>query len=304
MLPTATPGAAEIPPSPVAPSRGPVTRIAPTATALVTVDRLTRAAPPEPRGAAVDAAGNVYVVDTANRLVHKFDPGGAPLWTVGPGEGEAAFAEPVAAAVDPTTGEVVVLDSKLGWLHRFDSAGRPLGRVGGPEARFFQPRGFDIAPDGSIYLADTGGARVARLNARGQIEGQIGAKGTGSGQIQEPTDVAVDRQGNVFVADVANKKVIVFGPDGAPRAEWAIGEATSVVGPHLAPDGQGGVYVSDPATGVVRAYGPRGELVAETGPIEADGVPAPRPVGIKLAGPGVLIVTDIESRRVLRLQLP
>jgi DNA-binding beta-propeller fold protein YncE/4-amino-4-deoxy-L-arabinose transferase-like glycosyltransferase len=304
MLPTSPPKAAEVPPSPVAPARGPVARIAPAVTALVTADRLARGVPAEPRGAAVDAAGNVYVVDTANRLVHKVDPSGALLWTFGPGEGEAAFAEPVAAAVDPQTGDIVILDSKLSWLHRFDSAGKPLGRIGGPQARFFQPRGFDIGPDGSIYLADTGGARVARLNARGEIEGQIGAKGTGSGQIQEPTDVAVDRQGNVFVADVANRKVIVFGPDGAMRAEWAIGEATSVVGPHLAPDGQGGVYVSDPATGVVRAYGPRGELLGETGPIEADGVPAPRPVGVKLAGPGVLIVTDVESRRVLRLQLP
>jgi 4-amino-4-deoxy-L-arabinose transferase-like glycosyltransferase/streptogramin lyase len=292
------------PAAPAAPATSSAQRVNPTVTTIATAERLARGSPPEPRGAAVDAAGNVYVVDTANRLVHKVNPSGALLWTIGPGEGEAAFAEPVAAAVDPKTGDIVILDSKLSWLHRFDSAGKPLGRVGGPQMRFFQPRGFDIAPDGSIYLADTGGARVARLNARGEIEGQIGAKGTGSGQIQEPTDVAVDRQGNVFVADVANRKVIVFGPDGAMRAEWPIGEATSVVGPHLAPDGQGGVYVSDPATGVVRAYGPRGELLAETGALEADGVPAPRPVGIKLAGPGLLIVTDVESRRVLRLQLP
>ena len=285
-------------------ANGPVTRIAPTVTALVTAEHLPRGNPPEPRGAAVDATGNVYVVDTANRLVHKIDPNGALLWTVGPGEGEAAFAEPVAVAVDATTGDVVVLNSKLGWLHRFDAAGQPLGRVGGPQARFFQPRGFDIAPDGSIYLADTGGARVVRLTALGQIVGQIGEKGQATGQIREPTDVAVDRQGNVFVADAANRKVIVYGPDGAMRAEWAIGEATSVVGPHLAPDGQGGVFVSDPTTGAVRAYGPRGELRAETGPLEADGVAAPRPVGIKLAAPGVLIVTDVESRRVLRIQLP
>jgi DNA-binding beta-propeller fold protein YncE/4-amino-4-deoxy-L-arabinose transferase-like glycosyltransferase len=292
------------PAAPAASAAGNAKRISPTVTAIATAERLASGSPPEPRGAAVDAAGNVYVVDTANRVVHKLDPSGATLLTLGPGEGEAAFAEPVAAAIDAATGDLVVLDSRLGWLHRFDASGKPLGRVAGPQARFFQPRGFDIAPDGAIYLADTGGARVLRLNAQGDVEGQIGEKGQGAGQILEPTDVAVDGQGNIFVADVANRKVVAFGADGTMRAEWAIPEANSVVGPHLAPDGRGGVYVSDPATGVVRAYGPSGDLLAETGPLEADGLAAPRPLGVELAAPGVLIVTDVESRRVLRLQLP
>jgi 4-amino-4-deoxy-L-arabinose transferase-like glycosyltransferase/sugar lactone lactonase YvrE len=289
-------------PAPAA-NRGAATVIRPTVATLVTPDRLGPGQPPEPRGVAVDGAGNVYVVDTANKRVSKLDASGQLLFTAGPGEGEAAFVEPVAAAVAPD-GQVVVLDSKTGWLHRFDAAGQPAGRAGGPAARFFQPRGFDIDGAGAVYLADTGNGRVVRLNADGSVEGQFGQKGQAAGQIQEPTDVAVDRQGTVFIADSANRKAVVFAADGTLRAEWAIPDSTSVIGPHLAPDGNGGVYVTDPDGGMIRHYGASGELLAEIGPLEADGVPARRPLAIKLAAPNVLIVSDVESRRVLRVTLP
>lgn len=290
-----------VPPLPTTAAAGP-RQVQPVATMLVPAAGLDGAEKASPRGIALDPAGNLYVVDTTNRLVRKFDPTGKPLWVVGPGQGEASLAEPVAVVV-AGNGEVVVLDSKQGMLHRYDATGKPLGRIGGGEGRFFQPRGFDVDAAGDFYLADTGNGRIAVVNAQGAVTAKIGEQGLDQGQIKEPTDVVVDRYGSVFIADSANKKIVAYAADGSLRAEWPIPNSSSVTGPHLTPDGRGGVYATDPDNGMIWQYGPSGEVLAEFGPLEVDGAEVRRPMGIELAAPDTLIITDLESRRVIKVAL-
>jgi DNA-binding beta-propeller fold protein YncE/4-amino-4-deoxy-L-arabinose transferase-like glycosyltransferase len=291
-----------LPPAPPAPAATAPRPVQPVATTLVPAASLGGAERASPRGVALDAAGNSYVVDTINRQVRAFDPTGAPRWSFGPGAGDEELMEPVAVVV-AGNGEIVVLDSKQGRLHRYDAAGKPLGRIGGTEGRFFQPRGFAMDAGGDFYLADTGNGRIAVVNAQGELTAKIGEQGLGEGQIKEPTDVVIDRYGSVFIADSANKKMVAYAADGSLRAEWPIPTSSSVIGPHLAADGRGGVYVTDPDHGMIRQYGASGEVLAEIGPLEADGEPVRRPMGIVLVAPDTLVVTDLESRRVIKVAL-
>src|SRR5207248_9190531 len=78
----------------------------------------------QPSGIAVDGDGNMYVADTGNARVEKFDSTGKLVASWGGlGDGDTQFQEPVATLID-RDGILVVLDSKTGWLKKFSLDGK------------------------------------------------------------------------------------------------------------------------------------------------------------------------------------
>src|SRR6266545_2777598 len=110
----------------------------------------------DPHHVAVDGAGNIYVADTGNYCIRKITPDGVVSTLAG--NGRNGRADGVGAA-----------------------------------ARFSQPRGLDLAPDGSLLVADTGNAALRRVTMDGQVT-TIGAPGIVSNA------VAVDSDGTVYLA--------------------------------------------------------------------------------------------------------
>lgn len=256
----------------------------------------------EPRGLTSDSAGNVYIIDTIGRQVVKLDGNNSVVWAIESGAGEAELIEPVAAVIDDE-GRLIVLDSRQGWLHRYDRNGRHLGRFGGPALALYQPRGMARDATGQFIIADTGGARVVRLDPQGHIVGQIGTRGSGDGQLLEPVDVVVDENGGLFVADAANSRIVAFGADGVARQQWPIPKSTSVHAPHLALDGRGGLYVSAPEQNTIFHYAADGQLRGEFRPVLADNTASRRPMGLSQLNNQELLVADSGSGRILRLRL-
>lgn len=167
-----------------------------------------------PRAVAVDAAGNVYVVDKYNHRVQKFDSSGGFLGVIG-----HAFQFPQGVAVDPW-GDVYV--SEIGYNHRvekFDSSGSFLGQWGGyghGDGQFDQPRDLAVGPSGSVYVTDSYNHRVQRFDTTGRFFGKWGSYGPGEGQFEYPSGVAVDSSGDVYVADRGGR-VKKFDWIGVPR---------------------------------------------------------------------------------------
>jgi len=249
----------------------------------------------EPRDIAVDKEGNIYVADTGNRRIQKFDSRGEFLlaWN----GGEENFVEPLAVVVT-NQGQVFVLDSEPGWIYRFTADGQPLGRFGGPEGQFFHPRGMAIDAQDNIYIADTGGCRLVKYDTEGNLLTQFGERGNGPGQLLEPSDVAIGPGGDLYVADTANLRVQRWDLFGRYQAEWAIPLANAYNGPHLALAADGSFFVTTPEQHGVRRYSRGGELLGQWGGPEQLRIP----VGLTLDEAGNLYVTDTLNHRVQKFE--
>lgn len=119
-----------------------------------------------------------------------------------------------------------------------------------PGGTFNEPWGIAVAPDGSVYVADTWNHRVQHFSRDGRFLGMIGGGGQGfdSYHFWGPRDVAVDAEGNVLVADTGNKRIVIYSPAGVYRGEIGGQADFSVrldepVG--LAIDSRGALYVAD-----------------------------------------------------------
>jgi DNA-binding beta-propeller fold protein YncE len=216
-----------------------------------------------PRGMAVDAQnGRVYVADSGNRRVVELDlsNGGYVTSYVLP-----QFEEPADVALEPASafglgGTLLVLDATSQSITRIDRAtGEAAALALG--TTFYHPRGLAVDWAGNIVVADTGGARVAVLDATGSFLTQFGGLETGLGQGQPSDVLALGDQIWAIAADHGRLwQLETFGSVGITQ------RASTVNGPQLAalPDGSG-FFMSDPVRRTVLYFAPTGQLLAQLG---------------------------------------
>jgi len=151
-----------------------------------------------------------------------------------------AMRVPALALVPAATGVPVVQPSAEPAPGAAGRGGEPGGRGGPPageggggrgggglpgagaEGETFQ-RPTDVAWDrgGNVYVADGyGNARVAKYEPTGKYIKSWGSRGTAPGQFNVVHGIAIDAQGNVYVADEGNRRVQVFDGNGTFKTQW------------------------------------------------------------------------------------
>jgi sugar lactone lactonase YvrE len=171
---------------------------------------------------AADEEGNLYVSDSYNFRVQKFDSDGEFLLEWGSqGEGDGQFVPPAGGpiAVDPQ-GNVYVSD--FAHVQLFDSDGEFLsafGSLGTGEGEFTGAAQVAWDSLGNLYVADLLNARYQRFDSEGNFLLQWGVSGEGDGEFNWPLYVAVDSQDHVFVTDNTNR-LQVFDTEGNFIASW------------------------------------------------------------------------------------
>lgn len=156
-------------------------------------------------------------------------------------------------AIDP----VVVLDRSGQFVRAWDAA---LGL----------PHGMRLAPDGFLWLTDTGRHRVLKTTLAGRVLLELGTpdvRGTDDRTFNMPTDVAVAVDGSIYVSDgYGNSRIVRFDPEGHYLGAW--GRPGSGPGefdtPHsvaIAPDGL--VWVSDRHNHRIQRFEPDGRYVGD-----------------------------------------
>jgi tripartite motif-containing protein 71 len=212
---------------------------------------------------AFDAQGNLYVTDVGlppyesgssggNNRVQKFSPNGIPLaqWgTLGPGPSQ--FNVPVGIAVNQQ-GDIYVADVANHRVQELSAAGKHLIQwhtVGSGIGEDNTEIGYDLALDasGNVYVSEPhpfgpGNDRIQKFSPTGASLAQWGGSGAGLGQFDNPTGLAVDSSGNVFVVDSGNNRVEELSSTGQYVAQWN-GPGFKFVS-KIALDDHGSVYVS------------------------------------------------------------
>ena len=191
----------------------------------------------EPRGVAVDGAGNLYIADSQNNRIRKVDSTGTITTVAGTGAfgfsgdggpaSEAQLYSPHSVTVDGA-GNLYIADSGNHRIRKVDSrgtittvAGTGFGFSsgdGGPavEARLSYPEGVALDGAGNLYIADSGNSRIRKVDSRGTITtiagtGERGFSGDGGpavrSQLYFPSGVAVDGAGNLYIGDLYNNRI-------------------------------------------------------------------------------------------------
>jgi sugar lactone lactonase YvrE len=199
-------------------------------------------------GVAVDTKGNVYVADYDNHRIRKVTPSGAVTTFAGSGEGfadgdrllDAKFKNPNMLAVD-AGGNVYVNDSGNFRIRRIDTAGKVTTLAGsgeqgyldgiGTEAKFAAPYGIAVDKKDFVYVCDRGADKIRKISPNGIVTTLAGSStgysdGTGSQAIfNNPRGVAVDSNGNVYVADTENHRIRKITPSGVVTTLAGSGKA-------------------------------------------------------------------------------
>jgi DNA-binding beta-propeller fold protein YncE len=168
-----------------------------------------------PTGVAVDAAGNILVVDTDNHRVQIYDPQGKFLSGFGKqGNGNGEFYRPSHIAIDPK-GRIFISDTGNNRIQIFDSKGKYLssvGSVGSKPGLFAEPKGIALDKAGNLWVVDRRNHRLQKFGPDGRFVGVYGKQGADKGQFSFPEDMTFGGSGRLYVTDGMNGRIQVFKP--------------------------------------------------------------------------------------------
>jgi sugar lactone lactonase YvrE len=182
-----------------------------------------------PQGLAVDSTGNIYVADTNNFKIRKITPDGVVSTLAGSTYGfadgigiNASFKHIFGVSVD-STGNVYVADTYNNMIRKITPdgvvstfAGSTPGSTDatGTNAKFNSPNGLAVDSIGNVYVADSGNNKIRKITPDGVVSTLAGSGLRGSedgivtaASFNSPNGVALDSKGNIYVADINNKKI-------------------------------------------------------------------------------------------------
>ena len=289
-----------------------------------------------PSGVAIDAAGNVYVSDQGSQSIRKISPAGVVSTLAGSGApgsangtgAAASFNQPIGVAVD-AAGNVYVGDEGNNLIREISPsavvstlAGGGAGFAtngAGTVASFAHPFGVAVDAAGNVYVADFSSNMIRKINSSDIVSTLAGTGTAGSANtttattttasFNQPSGVAVDATGNVYVADVLNNMIRKISPAGvvstlAGSGTLGLANGTGAAASFYRPagvtvDATGNVYVADEYNSMIRKISSSGVVttLAGSGSLgSTNTIPGPVafnfPTGVAVDVIGIVLVAD------------
>lgn len=226
-----------------------------------------------PSGVGVDAAGNVYIADLGNLAIRKIDIHGAVTTF------DTGINGPTGVAAD-AAGNVYIADNGNSTIIKVTNKGAVSTLAGtqgvrgskdgsGTSAQFNQPQSVAVDSSGNVYVADAGNNLIRKINVQGVVTTIAGNSAAGNqngvgtaASFNRPTGVAVDADGNIYVADSNNNLIRKIATDGKVTTLAGTGiagnlDGTTAVATFNNPQGVavdlvGRIVVADTGNGLIR----------------------------------------------------
>jgi DNA-binding beta-propeller fold protein YncE len=216
------------------------------------------------------------------------------------GTSPGRFHFPRVVVVAPNN-DLIVID-RTGRIQRLAPEGtcRAVWRV--PDATNGTPTGATFDRNGDLLVADTHYSRILRYSTDGTTHTQFGRYGDGPGEVIYPQDVAVDRDGNLYVASYGGRdKIIKFRNDGTFIKEW--GESGEGPGQFhrpmaLAMRGEGEIVVADSCNHRVQVFDLEGRFVEALGGVGREKGKLNYPYDVAAGPKGEIYVCEYGNNRV------
>jgi uncharacterized repeat protein (TIGR01451 family) len=299
-----------------------------------------------PYASALDSAGNIYVADTTNFAVRKITPAGVVTtlaglagtggFTDGTGS-DARFGSVNGIAVDKA-GNVYVTDGSYNTVRKITRTGVVTTLAGTPAAvgstdgtgsaaRFHFPFGIAVDGTGNLYVSDQSNHTIRKITPAGVVTTLAGSAGVigsadGSGSVARfynPSGVALDSAGNLFVADTYNYTIrkitpagsvsTFAGTAGASGSTNGTGSSASFIFPYGVAVGGANVYVADTWNCMIRKITSAGVVTTLAGtprvPGAANGPGSTAqfnyPYGLAANATGTIYVADSYNKEVRKI---
>jgi predicted membrane-bound mannosyltransferase/DNA-binding beta-propeller fold protein YncE len=220
------------------------------------------------------------------------------LWNYGTGPA------PGEVVADPYEGKQINLPAEV-----------IFGASGSEPGQFMGPRGLATAPDGSLYIADTGNHRIQHFANDGSLINSWGSFGVSDGvtaappgAFNEPWDLAVGPDGSVYVADTWNHRIQKFSPEGEFINTWGFGisqtgDPFGFYGPRgIAVNDEGQVFITDTGNKRIVVFDSDGGYITQIGSAGMAPGQFDEPVGITVDEDGLLYIADTWNQRVQVLE--
>jgi len=259
-----------------------------------------------PYGVAIDSAGNIFVADSNNNRIQKFNSSGPYISQFGTsGAGDGQFNRPIGVAFD-VSGNIYVANNGDNRVQKFNSSFTHLltfNLVGA----FAYGQGIDVDASGNIYVVDQNNDRIQKFNSSGVYQSQIGSAGSGNGELSGPDGVAVDALGNIYVADTGNSRVQKFNSSGTYLSQFGTngsGDGQFITPIGIAFDTSGNIYVVDYISDRVQIFDSSGSYISQFGTSGTGNGQFDTPIGIAVDTSDNIYVVDMNNQRIQVFDTP
>ncbi len=222
------------------------------------------------KGIARDSLGNIYVLDTKNVKIKKFDSSGAFISQFGEygSDIDGYFMSMIGMAID-SSDNIYILDSTDGRVQKFDSSGRFISKfysIGNGVGRPF-PTAITIDSSDNIYVAyryngyDYNGnydiknesASIQKFDSSGRFISKFGSLGSGDGKFYYVISMTTDSTGKVYVLDYSNwvQKFTSSGTFISKSGSYGDGNGQFYVPASITTDAYDNLYVVESGSGEI-----------------------------------------------------